>query len=79
MSDVRQIEMPWHKEGISHLEYALRETEQIFRSGRTKDGIVSLAHCLYVQAVEGPQLDEEAARDWFGRLTDAAGAWEHGA
>lgn len=77
--EVVSIEMPWHREGISHLEYALRETEDIFRQGRRDDGIISLAHCLYVQATEGNRLDEDEAKAWFGRLTDAAGVWGHGA
>lgn len=72
--DVVTLEMPWHRDGVSHVVYALRETEQMFRQGRRDDAIISLAHCLYVQTTEGG-LDEESAKAWFGRLTEAAGVW----
>lgn len=78
-ADIVTLEMPWTRSGMTHLEYALKETEEMFLKGRKADGIIGLAHCLYVQAVEPERLSADEARDWFGRVTRAAGCWDHGA
>ena len=62
--------------GVSHAAYVLSEAEQAFKDGRSSDATINLCHALFVVARDG--MDPDEARNWFGRITMASGAWDVG-
>lgn len=67
--------VPLHiPKGLTHAQYVLSEAEQAYKDGRHSDAIVNVCHAIYVVARDG--MDPDEARNWFGRITTAAGAWD---
>lgn len=62
--------------GRERVEIALQEAEQDFQHGRTKFGVASLNHALWIALTADVEISELEARGWFNRIERAAGVWE---
>lgn len=87
--EVVELEMPWHKSGMTHAEFTFRDAIENFQRARMevmpavkaeqlKCGVANLAHAWYVAVTDGGLVDSDEARALFNELTNVAGAWEVG-